>query len=381
MKLLTNIQTSQLGGIGQSLFNLIKSLEKSNLEKLSIVGVEVTSEPNSSDEGINYHSTPDTVLQVVSIAIKTAYFGDIIRQVNTVSQIRDSYAELIDAYKKIIIDTRPDLILINGTYFVPWCLFQAGTELGIPMVLHYHGILTKETSHYEIKLQKIIRQMEQTFDNDNLFYIFPSELAKTTVETEVFGHKIAKIAIIPNAIPDHFFKVKSTGHEKNIAFVGRWSSVKNPNFMKKISRYDKGKHGNMSFSIVSDKKTAQDKMGNGFNNVSYFDPMNSGKLGRFYDTMGMVICPSYFETYGNVAQESIATGTPALVGPNMGIAETFRQIGLSDYIVDFKSTKNVYKKIKQFSGQPISHKIIDLLRSGLTTEAINARMIRVLKSV
>lgn len=380
MKILTNIQTSQLGGIGQTLHNLITSLEEKNPEKVEIIGVEVSSELNCSGNSINYQKTPDSILKMISIGIKSPYFGDVIKTVKNVDEIRNTYSELIETYIKIIKKENPSLILINGTYFVPWCLFQAGTQLGIPMVLHYHGILTKETAHYELSLQKIIKEMEQTFDNDKLLYIFPSELAKTTVENEVFGHKICRSAVIPNSIPNHFFDIKTIGSRKNIAFVGRWSAIKNPGFVGKISRYDNKKNDDHNFNIVSDQKNT--KGGTGiFSNINYFDPMNSFDLAQFYGTMGMVLSPSTFETYGNVAQESLASGIPALVGPNMGIAETFRQLGLSRYIVDFKSTKDVYNKINNFSGEPIEDKVKKMLKFNLTPHAINVRMIKALKSV
>lgn len=97
--------------------------------------------------------------------------------------------------------------------------------------------------------------------------------------------------------------------------------------------------------------------------------------------MGVVLSPSFFETYGNVAQEAVATGTPAIVGPNMGVAEIFKEIGLSQWIVDFKSTKNVYYKIKEISGQPVSSKIKKMLKYNLTSPAINQSLIQVFKSI
>ncbi len=381
MKILTNIQTSQLGGIGQTLHNLICSLEKNNPEKIKIIGVEVISEPNCSEKGISYQKISDSTLKMISVNIDVPYFKDIIQTIKNTKDIKEAYSELIHQYISIIKKEKPSLILLNGTYFIPWCLFQAGSQLGIPMVLHYHGILSKETSHYDLSLQNIILEMERTFDNDNLFYIFPSNLAKTTVEEEVFNHKISKIAIIPNSIPKHFFKIKPTGYSKNVAYIGRWSAIKNPDFIKKIIRYNKRKEGDFCFNIVSNIEKAQKEIGDKFDNTKLYEPMNSHKLAKFYEMMGIVISPSLFETYGNVAQESLATGTPALISPNMGIAETFRELGLSDYIVDFKSTKNVYDKITNLSGQTISDQVIKKLKYNLTPNVVNENLIRTLKSV
>lgn len=381
MKILTNIQTSQLGGIGNAFNNLINYLNKSNPSKIKIVGIEIANEPNSSQNGIIDKSKTGSILKLISVKQDFPYFGDLIRTVRNVDEIRETYSQLIDIYASIIKKENPNLILINGTYFVPWCLSQAANQQGIPTILHYHGILTKECSHYEPKFLSMIKKMERTFDNDHLFYIFPSELAKNTVENEVFGHKISRSAIIRNAIPQHFFKINVTGSKKNVAFVGRWSTIKNPEFIKKIARYDKKQNGNHSFNLVSNKEKAETAIGSRLNNINVYEPMSSYKLANFYGQMGVVLSPSFFETYGNVAQEAVATGTPAIVGPNMGVAEIFKEIGLSQWIVDFKSTKNVYCKIKEISGQPVSNKIKKMLKYNLTSHKINQNLIQVFKSV
>lgn len=197
MKILTNIQTSPLGGIGQTFSNLINSLNKNNPSKIKITGVEITTEPNCPQNGIINKPKTSSILKLISVKQDFPYFGDVIKTVRNVDEIRETYSQLIDIYVSIIKRENPTLILINGTYFVPWCMFQAANQQGIPTILHYHGILTKECSH-----------MEKTFDNDHFYYIFPSELAKNTVENEVFGHKISRSAIIRNAIPQHFFNIR-----------------------------------------------------------------------------------------------------------------------------------------------------------------------------
>lgn len=381
MKILTNIQTSPLGGIGQTFSNLVNSLNKNNPSKIKITGIEVASEPNSSKNGIFNQSQTGPLLKIISIKQDVPYFGDIIKTVNNVDEIRKTYSQLIDIYISIIKKEKPSFILINGTYFVPWCLFQAANQQGIPAILHYHGILTKECAHYDDKLLSIISEMEKTFDNDRLFYIFPSELAKNTVENEVFGHKISRSAIIRNAIPRHFFKINTTGSKKNVAYVGRWSAIKNPEFIKKIATYDKRQNDNHFFNIVSNKEKAEKEIGHRLNNIKIYAPMDTYKLAKFYERMGVVLSPSIFETYGNVAQEAVATGTPAIVSPNMGVAEIFKEIGLSQWIVDFKSTKKVHQKIKEISGQPVDRKIKKILKYNLTSDTINKNIIDVFKSI
>ncbi len=381
MKILTNIQTSQLGGIGQTLHSLISTIEKDSKEKVKIVGIDLKSEPNSSPNSIYKKDTIYSSLKIIRIGMETPYFGDVLRSSKNIDGIKSAYSQLIEKYISIIKKEKPSLILINGTYFVPWSLYQAGKTVGVPMVLHYHGILSKETSHYDPELYKLVQEMERTFDSEKLLYIFPSELAKLTVEQEVFCHEIAKSAVIPNSIPKHFFDVKNKGNKSGIAYVGRWSMIKNPEFMKRISNYDKRKNDNCSFNMISHKESIEKDFGKNINDIKIYGSMDSENLANFYGQMGMVLSPSHFETYGNVAQEALATGTPALVGPNMGIAQTFRDIGLSKYIVNFKSTKDVYEKIQFYSGEKISKKVLTILRSNLTPNKINRKLMIALKSV
>lgn len=380
MKILTNIQTSQLGGIGQTLNNLVNFLQKDKSSQIQIIGVDVTSEINSSPNGISYQNIDNSILRFIPLSVNCPYFGDIIKTSKTVDEIKDNYSELINKFIELIKIEKPDLILLNGTYCVPWSLFQAGRQQKIPMVLHYHGILSKETDHYQQPIKNIIHDMENTFDNDDLLYIFPSKIAKSTVEKEIFKHKICRSVVIPNPIPDHFFNTKDSNSKNNIAYVGRWSNIKNPNFIKKIIKYSQDKNVEYKFNIVSDIAKATEELSDFTNDVKLYSPMNSQKLANFYSKMSIVISPSFFETYGNVAQESIASGTPALVGPNMGVAEIFKEIGLSNWIVDFKSTKNVYYKIKRFSGQPIKNKVKKMLKYNLNTNTINSLLVKTLKS-
>lgn len=88
VKILTNIQTSQLGGIGQTLHNLITSLEAKNPEKVEIVGVEVSSEINCGGKTINYQKNQDSILKMISVGVKSPYFGDVIKTVKMLKKLK-----------------------------------------------------------------------------------------------------------------------------------------------------------------------------------------------------------------------------------------------------------------------------------------------------
>ncbi len=96
--------------------------------------------------------------------------------------------------------------------------------------------------------------------------------------------------------------------------------------------------------------------------------------------MGMILSPSFFETYGNVPQEAIASGVPALVSSNMGVAEIFKQLGLAEFITDFTSMANAYERIKDVSGQSVSQDIREKMKELLSPEIIHRQMFNILES-
>lgn len=70
-------------------------------------------------------------------------------------------------------------------------------------------------------------------------------------------------------------------------------------------------------------------------------------MGKFYRKINVVIAPSHFETFGNVAMEAIAVGTPALVSKRMGVYEVFTRLGLDDLILDFNDIEGVIRRIDE----------------------------------
>lgn len=380
MKILTNVQTNPLGGIGQTFSNFVNYVESNSKKKVKIVGVEICGEPNACEGGIYKEDKKN--FELLKVNKKCKVFADVLKDSESVEDIKNSYQELIDTYKEVIKKEKPDVILVNGTYFVPWCLFMAGSNKNNQsMVLHYHGILTKETEHMDEKPRKLVNEMEKTFDNDRLFYVFPSELAKETVENEVFGHKICQGAVLPNPVPEHFFDIKKGGSAKNVGLVSRWSNIKNPNFVKKLVRYNHKRGDLFRINVVTDTKKAKNDVGDLYNFVKLIKPMNNQRLAKFYGNMGVVLSPSFFETYGNVAQEAVACGTPALVSSNMGVAETFKKLGLKDWVVDFRSTAQVYKKVGEINRQEVSGKVRDRMKQVFTPDKINGKLLNILKKI
>ena len=358
MKILTNVRFAQTAGIAQVVFSFLDYIEKSKRNDISVVAVNIADKPKKTYKKVNGQKT-----FTISAGVKIPNIAKIVDKAKTLEQVKKKYEKITQVYQKAIQKEKPDIVLINGTYFMPWCLLMASEREGVPAVLHYHGVLSKETQSWKKHQRKILLEMERCFDKKDLFYIFPSKITKNIVEKEVFCHKIKKYSILPNPVPMHFFAQKNKIEKKNIGIVSRWSGVKNVRFCEELAIYNHSKGSKFVLNMITDLDTKNKKYKNLSKIVRFHKPKSNKKLAFFYRDMGVVISPSHFETYGNVAKESLASGTPAIVNPNMGVSETFQKLGLKDWIIDFDSVKSVYNKIEKIIGETVNENVKNTIKN------------------
>lgn len=365
MKILTNIRFYHLAGISQATQSFISYVEKETPEH-QIIGVDI------ENKDIPPSSTPQCVrswkqFSYIKRRVLFPQFDDIKNTYRKLPDLFRVYAPIIDEYRRILLTEKPNLVLINGTYFLPWCLYQAAKMTSLPMVLHYHGILSKEIAHWRAgPLKEAFESMERSFDDTSMLYIFPSLLAKHVVEQDIFGHPVHQSAIVPNPVTvPRFFSKKTTriNDKKTVGLVSRWTSVKNPDFYIKLAKHDLEKGDNYDFYIVTDLLAKQRRKKELTALLKFHDTMSQQKLRQFFRSLDVLVSPSHFETYGNVAQEAIACRTPALVNPNMGVSETYAAIGLRDWVINFKTPSSVYRKLDEVGSLSVPSESIRALRN------------------
>ena len=380
MKILTNIRFAQTAGISQVLVSFIKFIGKNKKSNVSIVGVNITD--NRKKE--SYRIMKKGNVNIISIGFKKIpAIGKVIKKEKNLDGIAKKYHRVISAYRKAIREEKPDIVLINGTYYMPWCLFLAANIEGVSTVLHYHGVLTKETQGWKKKERNMFKKMEKSFDKKEVFYIFPSKITKNVVEKEVFGHKIKKYAVLPNPVPLHFFDKKENppagGGNKNIGIVSRWAKIKNVEFIFELIDHNEKNGRKFDINLITDIPKTSLKLKKILKKIKIHKPRNNKKLVDFYNKMDVVISPSHFETYGNVAKEAIASGTPAIVNNTMGVGETFKKLGLKNFIISFDSIEEVYAKIENTIGKNVEEKIRTKIKNLYSPNKIFSDLINILE--
>lgn len=359
MKILTNIRFAQTAGIAQTLISFLDFVKKNKKGVLEIVGVNILDGTKAS-----YSKSQSGNILIISAVSRVPHIKDIVEKAGSIKDIQKSYRHVVEIYRKAIRSEKPDVVLINGTYYMPWCLHLAAKEEKIPVVLHYHGVLTIETQNWPAKQAALFTEMEKSMDADDIFYIFPSKITKKIVEKRIYGHKVKNSAVIPNPVPLHFFKNNGNNNSKvNIGIVSRWAGIKNVAFCEAFAKYNRDNGSKFIINLISDLKKEDPRYKELSKIIKIHPSVENKKLAGFYKKMGVVISPSHFETYGNVSKEALASGVPAIVSNNMGVAETYKKLGLDKWVISFGSVKRVYKKIKNVIGSGVEGNVRGKLKN------------------
>ncbi|MFZ6015939.1 MAG: glycosyltransferase family 4 protein [Patescibacteria group bacterium] len=367
-----NVTREFLGGITTSNLNLLNFL---NGQGKGVIGIELNARRHIRGATAFWHLDPDWFEQHIFNIHDMQIMDEIARSKN-LKDLEKRYRPIIKMVKTVLDRETPDVLLLNGTYFMPWIISIAAHELDIPIVLRYAGVLSRETAHMTPKPKKIFQDMERSFKKRIYSYIFPSELTKNVVEKEVYKSDIKRHFVIPN--PVNISEDVSVGRrsvERRIAAVGRWDHIKNFSAFFEIHKILKRQKWNHVATFV----TREAKIKGVPKTINRLAPMTPQGLWRFYTTQGLVISPSHFETFGNVAMEAAWLSIPVLVSDKMGCAEILKIAGLERMVMPFNDLNAVAERVKSLTGQYILPKQLNNLRSQLDPQTINEQIYGVLR--
>lgn len=371
MRIATNVTREYIGGITRSNVNFMDAL---NEKGKGIIGIELNGKRYMQGPTIFRHLSPDWfnhhIINIHDIPI--------IKAINSSKNLKDlekKYRPIVKIIKEILSKDKPDVVFLNGTYYIPWIISIAAYELKIPIVLRYAGVYSKETESFKPKSKKFFNEIEKSFQKRVSHFIFPSRLCLSVVEEEIIKKEIKNAFIVPNSfkVPEDKLVFKST--ERRIAAVGRWDKIKNFKSFFEIHNILKKDEWGHEASFV----TGDSKIKNIPKTINRFTSMTHDELLKFYSSQGLIICPSLFETFGNVPMEAVCMGIPVLVSDNMGCAEVLKTAGLSNMVMSFDNPKKVAERVKELCGQQILPKQINNLRKMLDPKVINAEIMSILR--
>ncbi|OGG78337.1 hypothetical protein A3A36_01460 [Candidatus Kaiserbacteria bacterium RIFCSPLOWO2_01_FULL_52_12b] len=373
MRIAINLTRDSVGGITSSNLNLVNYLYKLDYE---FVGLELTSRIYMKSPALFRHFDPE-VFDHHILNIHHVPLIDALKHSTMINDVENIYKEPIQIVRSILKDTRPDVVLLSGTYYMPWLISIAAKAEKLPVVLWYSGVLSKETEHYPEEMRKIFLSMERAVIKNATKIIFPSELCKKTVKQLVLRSKINNSYVIPNPVANIFTDPSAVDAsiERRIAAVGRYSRIKNFDKFFDLHHELRKRKWRHTASFVTNPDANLKKMPR---TVELLPPMTSEGLKKFYLAQGLVLCPSTFETFGNVPMEAACLGIPVLVSDKMGCAEILKKVGLANMVISFDDIEKVADRAQELCGQSILPRQLNALKRILDNNFISEEIRAVL---
>ncbi|VVC03331.1 D-inositol-3-phosphate glycosyltransferase [Candidatus Burarchaeum australiense] len=356
MRVLSNTAFSPQGGIGRQ-----KDAWRKFANDASPVhpGLSLALIGPALEAGKSVDGNVSTRFYQVNEGIFTGAYGGL----ENVRQFHERFEPIVEDMRRLIGEEQPDCALIGGTYWFPWVIMKAAEREGIPIIHSYQGILSQEIVHYPEPLKQLLHEIERDFFDESRAYIFPSTLAKNTVHA-LAGSEFPRSYVVFNGVPPEIFSLpenRDPAREFSIGFVGRWDPIKNFKYLGNLSSAT-----GLPVRAVMTPKDAEIAAQMTAAGVVFVPPMSQEDIVKFYQTVGVMVSPSRFETYGNVPLEAVATGTPAVITSTMGVAEVFGQLGLQRFIVDIAGFENgeVAEKIQAIhkNGERIEESVIERIK-------------------
>lgn len=378
MKIATNITRSNVGGISVSNINFLNHIHKTGE---GVVAFELVSGRHFKGTTAFSHFSQEWFdHNIINVFDKPIFKA--IKKAKNIKDLTHEYGGIIKVIKRILKKNEVDVVLLNGTYYIPWLISIAAHELKIPMVLRYAGVYSLEMDMFDIpkKEKKLFFEIEKSFLKRVKFFIFPSTLCREAAKKQL---KISGKAIINNKnnfiisnpvnVP-RGLKISSAS-ERKIAAVGRWDYIKNfPAFFKlhKELLKENWKH-EATFVTAGGKIPGLPKTIKRLKSVPY------SEIFKFYAQQGLIVSPSHFETFGNVPMEAVCLGVPVLVNENMGCVDVLKKAGLSEMVMPFADIRKVAERAKDIYGKKIPLAKINYIKKMLSPEKINKEILSVLK--
>ena len=373
MKIAINVTRDNVGGITSSNLNLMNYLYKLDYE---FTGLELTSRMYMKGASLFRGFAPE-IFDHHIINIHHLPLIDSMKHSKTLKDVENIYKEPIKILRNILRNTRPDVVLLSGTYYMPLLISIAAKKENIPIVLWYSGVLSKETEHYPDLLKNLFLSMEKTVVKNATKTIFPSGLCKKTVEQMVLKNKIKNSYVIPNPVASIFTDPNAvdTSIERRIAAVGRYSKIKNfDTYFALHSELQKRKWRHTA-SFVTNPDADLKKMPK---TIELLPSMTTEGLKKFYLSQGLIVCPSTFETFGNVPMEAACLGIPVLVSDKMGCAEILKKAGLANMVISFDDIGKIADRAQELCGQSILPRQLNALKRILDNNFISEEIRAVL---
>ncbi|MBL01701.1 MAG: hypothetical protein CL774_04330 [Chloroflexi bacterium] len=252
----------------------------------------------------------------------------------------DTYDLLKEFTKRISEFTLENQISYDYIWSHYWLSGIVGIELKkiwlIPHIVTFHTVFSiKKFYNANIEIDHKMRSKYEELISKNADMIITFTEHEKMWLLQNFDANDQRIEIIHPGVDRNKFhgKNKSYSNEENskikldLLFVGRNDSIKGLdvliNSLKEVNNYNQSYHWRLNIVggeySQSELIAIEDKLGKDIfsNSINFIPSVSHTKLYEYYNRSDLLIIPSYYESFGLVAIESLACSTP-VIASNVG---------------------------------------------------------------
>ena len=281
---------------------------------------------------------------------------------NTISHINE-YAEQLAQF---ILDAQLTYTFFHCHYYLSGLIasqFNQITQRSIPVIMSFH---TLSLAKNKIAIHQ--NELESTYRIDAEKYLmrYAKQIIANCVLDQMHLHTLyqvplEKISIISPGINTALFQQKKQSPElskkvSQLLFVGRTQPIKGlDNLLQALKILNKLRPERYTLMVIGSDIDSIQQLTNRMeisSAIQLIPQCNPQQLAHYYHTADLFILPSYHESYGMVALEAIACGTPVIVTENCGIADMIQAYN-KHWVIPNNTPSLLAKTILNFTNNPV----------------------------
>lgn len=256
-----------------------------------------------------------------------------------------------------------------------WLSGQVGREVrlwwGVPHVIMFHTLGTIKNSLGIGEEEPELRIRTEGDLAQECHRIIAATEREKAVLMETYGVSPGRIGVVPCGVNLRMFRpldrklaIEQAGlhindGEKTVLFVGRIDSLKGIDLLVRAIAGLKPENRVRLLLVGGDKQSETEIAGlrslSGQlgieHNVSFLGTIKHEKMPYFYNAADVCVVPSHYESFGLVALESLACGTP-VVATDVGILKNIIHSGETGYIVEERNPESLSDRIASVLAWP-----------------------------
>jgi len=290
-------------GVARSLYELVNTLRSEGHE----VGIWTPEFTPSDDPGLSFFEIPSVPIPLYPDYRMTIYLKSIFKQLNTF---------------------KPDIIQISTPDLIALKFLKYANKAKIPIVSIYHTDFPSYLKYYKLQIFEtaVWREMIRFYNKCDVVFTPTREMkeqleGKGAHRVEVWSRGIRGDTFSPEKRSDKVREDWGASDKRVVLFSGRFVKYKDLDIVKEVYRkVSESDRHDIKFVLLGSgpmenelKKDMPDAIFPGY--------LTGEKLSSHYASGDIFLFPSTTETFGNVVQEAISSGLPAIVSDIGGCKE------------------------------------------------------------